>query len=156
MNNLLIAVIDGAKARFLTLEPAEFPDQGFKPRLVEHEELSNPTKNVHEQELWANVKSGRNRASTGQAHDYDDHRANHLVEFERRFAQAIATRITELLQIHHARKLILFAEPHILGLMRGALSHNLPESLNKIEKAKNLCHMDPHHLYSYLVKQKLL
>ena len=156
MNNALITVIDGAKARFLTLEPAEFPDYGFNPRLIEHEGLFNPAKTVQEQDLWSSVKTGRNRGTTGQSHNYDDHRTQHIVEFERRFAQAIATHITKLTQIHYVQQLLLIAEPQILGLTREALTHSLPKNLKKVEIAKDLCRLSPHKLYKYLTAQKLL
>lgn len=154
MNNSLITVIDGAKARFLTLEPAEFPDYGFNPRLIEHEGLLNPAKTIHDQDLWSSTKTGCNRGSTGQSHNYDDHRTKHIVEFERRFAHAIATHITQLTQIHHVQQLLLIAEPQILGLTRDALAHALPKNLKKVEIAKDLCRLSPHKLYKYLAEHK--
>ncbi|MGB7376193.1 MAG: hypothetical protein WA959_06430 [Rivularia sp. (in: cyanobacteria)] len=53
---IIVAVIDGTKARFLTLELEELPDDDFGPNLIEREALSNPAKKLASQELWANIK----------------------------------------------------------------------------------------------------
>ena len=44
-----------------------------------------------------------------------------MIEFERRFAQKIATNIAHLTQVYQAQRVLLIAEPQILGLMREAL-----------------------------------
>ena len=44
MNTYLVAVVDGAFARFLTLQPVEMPDYESGPNLVEQERLSSAEK----------------------------------------------------------------------------------------------------------------
>ena len=156
MNKSVVAVIDGSRARFLTLEPVEFPEHESGPNLIEHEGLHNSTKEQQGQDLWANVKTGRNRGSAGQSHGYDDHRKKHIMEFERRFAQAIATKLIGLTQTHQAHHLLLVAEPQILGLMRDALTPVLPKHLQLNELAKDLCQLRPHQLHEYLASKELL
>jgi protein required for attachment to host cells len=156
MSNFVVAVINGTQARFFTLEPAEWPDYESGPNLIEHEGLLSEAHKLHGQELWANVKTGRNRSSNGQAHSYDDHRDNHAVEFEKRFAQNIANRITDLTQTHQAQKLILVAEPQILGLIRTAIASKLPKHLHLQELAKDVCHLNSHQIHSYLANKGLL
>jgi protein required for attachment to host cells len=156
MNKSLVAVINGAKARFLTLEPGEFPEYWSSPRLIEHESLLNLTKEIQGQELWSSTKTGRNRGSGGQAHSYDDHRENHIAEFERRFAQAIATQIVNLVQAHQVEQLLLIAEPKILGLMRETLTTGSLTHLKLGELAKDLCQLKPHELHEYLANKGLL
>jgi protein required for attachment to host cells len=155
MSKYIVAAIDGTKARFLTLEPAQFPD-GSGPHLTEHEGLSNSANETPGQDLWADSKTGRNRGSSGQAHSYDDHRQNHLMEFERRFAQAIAAKIADLSQTHQAQQLLLIAEPQILGLMRETLASASSKNLKTTELAKDLCHLKPHELQEYLASKELL
>lgn len=156
MNQSLLAVADGTKARFLTLNLAGFPEYESNPQWIEHECLLNSAKELQGQDLWASAKTGRNRGAGGQAHSYDDRRQNHMIEFERRFAQTIATQLVQFIESHPVEQLFLIAEPQFLGLMRNALMPVLPKNLKMNELAKNLCHLKPHELYEYLVSKQLL
>ncbi|MDY7015850.1 MAG: host attachment protein [Cyanobacteriota bacterium] len=156
MSDFLVAVVNGTRARFLTLEEAQFPQYESGPNLVERQELLNEAKEMRGQELWANLKTGRNHGGGGQAHGYDDHRQNHLSEFGRRFASAIATDITNLAREHHPQQLLLVAEPQILGLLREALTGVLPKQLDIREITKDLCKLKPLELHEYLATKNLL
>lgn len=156
MSIFLVAVIDGKKARFFTLEPTEIPEFESGPNLTEHEALLNAVKDFEGKELWANTKTGLNRGAGAQAHAYDDHREHHLIEFERRFAQTIATRIVHLIQVHRVQQLLMIAEPQILGLMREAVTPILPKNIKTQELAKELCQLKPHELHEYLASKELL
>ena len=155
-NTILIAVIDGTKARFLTLELTQLPDDNSGPNLIEHKVLYNLNNELSGQELWANTKTGRNRGAANQAHSYDDHRQNHIMEFERRFAQTISHQIISFIQLYQARHLILAAEPQILGFMREALMPKIPKNIKLNELAKDLCQLKPKELHEYLANKKLL
>ncbi len=154
MNKYIVAVVDSAKARFLTLQAAESSESG--PHLIEHEGLVSPEGELKGQELWSSSKTGRNRGSSGQAHSYDDHRENHIIEFERHFTQSITTRIIDLIQTHQAQRILLVSETKVLGLMRESLMPLLPKDVKISELAKNLCQLKPHELYEYLVNKELL
>jgi protein required for attachment to host cells len=154
MSRYIVAVMDSAKARFLTLKPAEFSESA--PHLIEHEGLVSPSGELKGEELWSSSKTGRNRGSSGQAHSYDDHREGHIVEFERHFAQEVTTRIFDLIQTHQAQQVLLVTEPKILGLMREMLVPVVPKEIKISEVAKNLCQLKPHELYEYLVSKELL
>jgi protein required for attachment to host cells len=154
MNKYIVAVVDSAKARFLTLQAAESSESG--PHLMEHEGLISPAGELKGQELWSSSKTGRNRGSSGQAHSYDDHRENHIIEFERHFAHLITARIIDLIHTHQAQQLFLISETKILGLMRESLMPLLPKDIKISELAKNLCQLKPHELYEYLVNKELL
>ncbi|MDJ0737242.1 MAG: host attachment protein [Nostocaceae cyanobacterium] len=156
MSEYIVAVINGATARFLTLEPVEFPEMGGGPNLIEREDLHTSAKELQGQDLWANVKTGRNRGTGSKAHSYDDHRENHIVEFERRFAQEIANKIVDLTQVYQTQKLLLIAEPQILGLMREALASVLPKNIKTSELAKDLCQLKPNEIHDYLAKKDLV
>jgi protein required for attachment to host cells len=154
MSRFLVAVVDGANARFLTLEPLAAPELESGPDLIERCELLNPANAMAGQELWASGKTGRNRGSGSRGHSYDDHRGNHLIEFERRFAQAIAAQIDALVQEHALNALVLVAEPHILGILREGLG---PQGrLPTQELAKDLRRMTPRQLHHYLAQKGLL
>jgi protein required for attachment to host cells len=156
MTRFLVAVVDGAKARFLTLEPLADPAVESGPDLVERCELVNPAIEMAGQELWANGKTGRNRGGGSQGHNYDDHRNNHLVEFERRFAQAIGDQIEEMMAAHGLNTLILVAEPQILGLLREVLQGNAGRFGTVHDLAKDLCWMKTRQVHDYLSQKGLL
>ena len=156
MNQYLVAVVNGTKARFLTLSSAEFNEYEPGPNLIEHEALVSAENEMQGQELWANTKTGRNRGTSGQAHSYDDHRNKHMFEFERRFAQTIVQRIIDLSQAHQTKHLILVAEPQILGILREAKTAGLSKQLVVTEVAKDLFRMGIKDLHDYLAKRSLL
>lgn len=156
MGKFAVAVINGTQARFFTLDSAAISEYESSPNLLEHPGLSEPTKEMLGQELWANTKTGRNRGTSGQAHSYDDHRQNHEIEFEKRFANEITNTMLNIVQTHQARQLILVAEPQILGLMREAMTDKLFKNLNIKEVAKDICHFSVTQIHDYLAKKELL
>ncbi|OUL22624.1 host attachment protein [Nostoc sp. T09] len=156
MNRYLVAVIDGTKARFLTLKPSELSGYESGPNLIEHEALLSSNSELQGQELWTSTKTGRNRGVAGQAHSYDDGRDNQMIQFERRFTQSIAAKIVNFIQAHQIQQLLMIAEPRILGLIREALTPILPRNIKTHELAKELCHLKPSELHEYLASKQLL
>ncbi len=71
MTKFAVAVINGTQARFFTLDSAATSEYESGPNLIEHECLSDSTKELQGRELWANTKTGRNRGLSGQDHSYD-------------------------------------------------------------------------------------
>ncbi|MDJ0511215.1 MAG: host attachment protein [Crocosphaera sp.] len=155
MNQALVAVMDGTKARFFTLEEAEFPEYQSSPNLVEHQCLTNAAKEMSGRELWANTK-GRNRGSRNQVHGYDDHRQNHISEYERHFAKDITQKITELLDQWESHLILLVAEPQMLGFVRESLTPHLPRKIKLEELAKDLCKLKPLEIHEYLAHKQLV
>ncbi len=156
MSKFAVAVINGSQARFFILDSTASSEYESGPNLIEHEGLSDSTRELHGQELWANTKTGRNRGTNGQAHSYDDHRQKHEIEFEKRFANKINSVMLNFIQTHQARQLILVAEPKILGMMREAMTDNLFKTLRIHEVAKDICHLKLNQIHNYLAKKDLL
>ncbi|NES81140.1 MAG: host attachment protein [Moorea sp. SIO2B7] len=156
MNQSVIAVIDGTRARFFTLEQPELPEYESGPNLIEQESLFNQAKELHGKELWANTKTGRNRGSGSQGHGYDDHRQNHIGEFERSFAKDIVGHIISLTQAHQSRQVVLVAEPQILGFVREVLTPQAPKNIKIQELAKDLCKLKPSKIHEYLSSKGIL
>ncbi|HEY9647266.1 MAG TPA: host attachment protein [Chroococcidiopsis sp.] len=156
MRNYIIAVVSSAKANFFRLELADFPEDEDNPKLIEVEKLQNSNQELQGQDLWSNVKPGRNRSTTGQVHGYDDHRENHRVEFGRRFAQEIAATLFQIIKTSQPCHLLLVAEPKILGIMRETLVPDLPKNLAFSELTKDLCHLNAYKLQEYLTTKDLL
>lgn len=151
MTRFLVAVVDGAKAKFLTLEPVAVPEVESGPDLIERCELLNPAAETPGQDLGAS----RNRGSGSRGHSYDDRRGNYLVEFERRFAQAIGAQMEALIKSHDLNTLVLVAEPQILGTLRDCLA-GVNSRLRVQELAKDLCKMKPRQLQDYLAQRGVL
>jgi len=156
MTRFLVAVVNGAKARFLTLEPLDAPELESGPDLIERCDLVNPAFEMAGQDLWANTKTGRNRGGGGKGHNYDDHRDNHLVEFGRRFAQDIVIEIDKIIKEYELNSLILVAEPQILGVLRECLHGSNGRSITIDELAKDLCRLKSRQLHDYLSQKDLL
>ncbi len=156
MSKFTVAVINGTQARFFILDSTATSEYESGPNLIEQEGLSDVTKELHGQELWANVKTGRNRGSSGQAHSYDDHRQNHETEFEKRFANKISNAMLNIIKTEETKQLILVAEPQILGLMRETMTDKLFTTLNISEVAKDICNFNVNQIHDYLAKKQLL
>lgn len=156
MVKFAVAVMNGTQARFFTLDSAATSKYESSPNLVEQQSLSDVTQELHGQELWANTKTGRNRGSNGQAHAYDDHRQNHKIEFEKRFAHRISDAMLNIIRSYDTRQLILVAEPKILGIMRASMTDNSFKTLNIHEVTKDICHFKVNQIHDYLAKKELL
>jgi protein required for attachment to host cells len=158
MSQALVTIIDGTKARFLSLEQPELPEYESGPNLIERKEVLNPTKELSGEELWATVKTGRNKGVGGFSHAYDDHRQNHLDEFDRRFAQTIANEVVNLSQTYQTQRIFLVAEPQLLGVIREALAPLLlkNKSIQIQELAKDLCKLKPLEIHEHLAQKNLL
>ncbi|ACK73442.1 conserved hypothetical protein [Gloeothece citriformis PCC 7424] len=156
MNQFVVAVIDGTRARFFTLEPAESPEYQSGPNLIERDCLTNTTNETQGRDLWANTKTGRNRGAGSQAHGYDDHRQKHLNEFERSFAKEIVNKIIHLSHDYHAQEVIVVAEPKILGLVREFITSQVPKTLKVQELPKDLCKLKALEIHEYLSDKKML
>jgi protein required for attachment to host cells len=156
MNHTLVMVLNGTKARFFGLEFADFPENESGPSLIEHEALINEANELAGADLWASSKTGRNRGSAGQSHSYDDHRQNHVVEFEQRFSQDIVSRMQSLIESHKIRHLLLVAEPQMLGIVREPINAEISKTVEVKELAKDLCQFSVRDLHEYLASKKLL
>lgn len=154
----MVVVADGAKARFFTVQTAETSKNKSSPALIENEVLVNPDQDLPGQELFSGPQSqaGHHQQGKGPAYSYDDHRQQHALEYERRFAQEITEQILTRTRIYQIQELILIAEPRILGLLREVLTPSLPKTLVLNELNKNLCHLNHQELHEYLVKKDLL
>jgi protein required for attachment to host cells len=136
MTKWCIMVADGSRARLFT---AEFHAGESAAALKEREDLVSLERNLTGREIFANVKSGRNReARNAQAHGYDDHRTRHREEMERKFSKQIAAATATIVKKHASDWLVIVAEPRLLGLLRKPLDAKLPKGLPRIELREDL------------------
>jgi protein required for attachment to host cells len=151
MSEYCVVVADGTRARFFTLEAAQFPEMESGPNLIEKKDLINPETETAGRELWTDTKSGRNAtSSSGMAHGYDDHRDRHMDEFLRRFAGQVSTEALRLAQEQRARHLILISSKRMLGFLRGSLVVPPKTDITVNELAKDLTHLSIQDLQTHL------
>lgn len=156
MNQYCVVVANGAKARFFTLEETEYPELESGPNLVEINSLENPEMDSLNGGRWSENKSGRNRGAKGtSAHGYDDHRSQHEVEYERRFANSIADEACRFSQSHNSSGVILVSQKRMLGFLRAAIAPKFSGIRTK-ELAKDLSKLSPIDLHEHLARENLI
>ena len=157
MSEYVVVVADGSRARFFTLEPAEIPEIEGGPNLVEREDLANPERELPDRELWSEPKTGRNRAPNGgPAHGYDDHRAQHEAEYERRFARTVAERTVALANANGTRRVVIAAEKRMLGFLRNELGALARAGIEVREVARDLSKLAARQIHEHLAKEGVL
>lgn len=149
MRSYLVAVVDGAHARFFTLAAAEFSDQGQSgPHLAEHSSLNNIEKPIA-------IKGVSNNLIGRKHHGNRHEKTTQSTEINRRFAGKVLQHINSIVQNSSPQHLILVAEPHILGSLRDSISHTIP-AITVSELAKDLCRLSAHELHKYLTSKQML
>ena len=136
-SDYLVVVADGTCARFFSVEAAAQPAVESGPHLLEHEDMVNTEHAQGGQDKYSTTRTGLNlNPRGGPSHGYDDHRAQHEQEHERRFARDVTVRAVSLAQEQRAGHLILAAERHMLGLLRDALKIPVKSGIEVSELAK--------------------
>lgn len=154
MDRTYIVVANTGRARFFTVEPDE--PLLARPKLVEQKVLVNP----HLRE--AEAAPGRVRTETntdrqaGPVHPIVAQRARHEFELDRRFAQQIEQHVAEFTRAWTRGRVVLVAEPQLLGLLREALRSGLNPGVELKELAKNYTHMTVAELRDHLALDRLI
>jgi protein required for attachment to host cells len=125
-------------------------------RLLELETLVEPEGELTGRELFSDARSGTNHAASGATYEYDDHRERHRREIERRFAKRVALAAGEFARAHGAQKLVLAAEPQMLGMLRQVLPSSLPREVSLFELARDLSWHTPEHIHTALAEHGAL
>lgn len=149
-----IVVADRARARLFVVDAP--PPNRSLPKLREVEALTDSEGALKGSAVFSNTRSGTNRSPSGAEFEYDDHRVRHRDEVERRFARRIADAISSWVRQRATTKLVLAAEPRLLGLLREEM---LARNLNGAELedvAENLSGMTPEQIASALSRRGLM
>lgn len=119
-----ILVADGARARFIAVEPPDELTPECSTQLVEHSSLIHPEGDLPEHELFSD-RAGRTHGSpSGSAHGSDDHRKRHREELARRFARRVLDEAQRFVSERSLDRLVLAAAPRLLGVLRAELAHH--------------------------------
>ncbi len=157
MSDYCVVIASGGRARFFTLETADFPELESGPRLIDRGGLTNPGKETPERELFADSKTGGGRAPQGgPAHGYDDHREKHEDEMDRRFARSVFERIRRLATGCGARCVVVAAPSRMLGLLRQDLETLVKQGVALHTVAKDMTKFAPELVHQHLAKEGLL
>lgn len=156
MASTCIILVDGAHARFFTLEIPEDPSVDGGARLVEHQDLVNPEADVPERALFSDRRGSAHASPTGGAHALDDGRERHREELERRYVRRLVDEAERFVQREEARRLLLVAEPRLLGVLREQLRYERLRQVEVIEVGENLCQRPSDQVQSILALRGLV
>jgi protein required for attachment to host cells len=132
MDKIGIIAADRARARFITAEVLDDTEFEGNPRLTERDVLANPLAELPPRANYSDRPSRKPSGAgpKGALPATDDHRERHEIQDERRFAQRILEAADRFVQAERPSRLLLLAEPHLLGLLRGELS---PQRWSNVE-----------------------
>ena len=154
MVNCFVIAADGARARMFLLQKDAALQAGS--RLIEKLGLVN-TDNMARGPDAPQVRSERNTSrQAGPVHPQDAERDRHRIEVERRFAREIAAHASSMAKAGGANKLILVAEPRMLGLLRRPLRAAIAKGITVSEIARNHTHLTPSRLHQRLTADNLI
>ena len=157
MSEYCVVVSGGARARFFTLEPVDFPELESGPRLIDKGELLNPQKETAGRDLYTDLKTGRSRAPRGgPSHGYDDHRTQHEDEFDRRFARKVVEKARRLAREYRARRIVLAAPARMLGYLWQDLEVIPKDGIEVHKVAKDMSKLSPREIHDHLAKRHLI
>jgi len=156
MLNTCILVADRARARLFELAPPPENRASDPARLLEREALVDPEGEVPVNPLFSDPHRGTNHARSGASYEYDEHREQHRQEVARRFAKRIAVAAADFARSRGTARMILAAEPHMLGLLRDNVPRLLPKEVALVELARDLSWHSPEHIRDVLLQHGLL
>jgi len=124
MKQICIIAADGSRARFISAQLID--DIAFEgsPKLVEHEAVVDPLGELPEREKFSDRESRKPSGAgpKGALPVTDDHRDSHQIEDTRRFVRLILQAADRFIQAERPYRLLLLAEPQLLGVLRSELS----------------------------------
>lgn len=154
MANCYVIAADGARARMFELQKDAALRSGS--RLREIIDLVNTAYTARGKDA-PSVRTERNTSrQAGPVHPQDAERDRHRREVERRFARDIVAHVCVLLKGGGAGKLVIVAEPRMLGMLREALRGATGKRVLISELARNHTHLTPSRLHQRLAADDLI
>ena len=152
-----VVAVDAARARFFRLENADVPEFESGPNLVEDGALTNPESEMAGRDVFTDSKTGMARPGGARAPvSYDDHRAQHLVEFDRRFARKIGRESLKRAKRSGARCVVLASTPEMLGHLRPVLEDITRSGIELREFARDVSKLPALEVQQRLAAQELI
>ncbi len=166
MYDVCVLVADSARARYFVdrheAPPARLGGKATDSpswagqRLQEVRDLVHPEARLTDAEQYSETKPGTARGPGAQAHAYNDHREAQQDQHDRRFAADIVAAAEEACRETDARRLILVADPRMLGILRPLAQKLAHAGIEVRDLAKDLSRMRPDEIRSVLEKNDML
>lgn len=154
MTHCFVIAADGARARMFVLEKDDALLSGS--RLVEKLDLVNTRYTARGKDA-PGVRSERNSSrQAGPMHPQDAERDRHRMELEQEFAREIVAHASAMAESGGADRIVLVAEPRMLGLLRRPLRAAAGKRVQVSEIARNHTHLTPSRLRQRLVADQLI
>lgn len=154
MKKTCLIVADGARARLFFAVPDEAPRRTI--RLVEQAALVNAETQSRGRNGAGLVNSERNtNREAGPVHPVGAQRERHRLEHERRFGAEIVERAINMTRDWDEGRMVLIAEPRLLGLMRERLREAVNSKIRLEELAKDYSGFSVAELERAVVEQSL-
>lgn len=163
MSDNAIIVVDAARARFFverfeTRKPAR---PGMPARsgyqLDEKRDLVNPAGRQRDQDRFSESRPGTRRAAGGApGHGLDDRRDAQRDAEDKAFAAEIAGQVAGFCKECGAERLILVADPRMMGFLRPELEPLSKKGIERRDLTKDLSRMRPAQIQKHLTKAGLL
>ena len=145
MEQQLIAVVDGSRARYFSVGTRKTPTGEEKKKLTEVETLVNLENRLKDGELFTETRPGTRAGAAGAtAHGVDDRRDAHHTETDRKFAKLVLAKMAELIDKDQVTYAILAAGPKMLGHLRE--HRGLLPRVDVGELPKHLTELSAHEL----------
>ncbi len=155
MLNTCIVVADRARARLFTVVSDEAPHRKLK--LVEQLALVNPETQTRGRSGAGRVKSERNtNRQAGPVHPIGAERERHRLEHERRFGAEIVEHAARLVTNWSEGRMLLIAEPRLLGLMRERLRRALKSAVKLEQLGRDYSGLSTAELERLFASQRLI
>ena len=124
------------------------------PRLREFETLKDAEGSMKGNEIFSNTRSGTTgRVGNSTRSQYDDHREGHRQEVERQFAKRVAESIGVAVRERSPKKLVIAADPRMLGLLRTSMTKGLTNGTEVLELPEDLSRHTPEGIQSALARR---
>lgn len=156
MTKIAIVVADGARARFFTLQPPDVLAPERSSELIEHSDLIHPEGDLPERELFSDREGRTHGSPHGSAHGSDDHRDQHRIELTRRFVRRMIDETRRFIAEQSIDRLVLAAEPRLLGVMRQELEQRPLRNVAVRDIAEDLSRRTPGDIQRILARHGLL
>lgn len=156
MKSWYLIVADRGRARFFALEWPDDPELESGPRLAELGVLSNPEMQTKDTDLFTGDSGRGYNPVGGQAPGYDDHRDRHRQEYVERFARQIADTASKHVAQSKPPRLLVVAEPQMLGHLRKTLATKRMNDTEVVELAQDMSRHTPQQIHKVLARHDLV
>jgi protein required for attachment to host cells len=156
MKSWYLVVADKARARFMALEWPEDAEVEGGPKLGELSELVNPEAQLKDRELFTD-DSGRNNTTGGHwGSGYDDHRDRQRDQHNENFARQVVGAIERQIKERQPPRVVLAAEPQMLGRLRRNLNTALFRDIELTELSEDLTGKSLQQIHKLLAQRQIL